>query len=95
MPSAPGLAALWARATLGLDTGHDEEMIAARQGARFQWLNRDLAAGYARGPSGLIGALAVAPFAAHSMWSARDPMPAARYLLPEGLRRLRARVGGH
>lgn len=82
--------ALWAREALGLDTGPP---VTAREGARFQWLNRDLAAGHARGPRALLGAIAVAPFAAHSMWDPRDPLPAARYLVPEGMRRLRARAG--
>jgi len=85
------LPALWADQALGRDGAL---ACAPRQGARFQWLNRDLAAGYADGPRGLLGALAVAPFAAHSMWDPRDPLPAIRYLVPEGLRRLRARVGG-
>jgi predicted ATP-grasp superfamily ATP-dependent carboligase len=83
------LPALWADQALGRN---DAPAAAARQGARFQWLNRDLAASYADGPRGLLGALAVAPFAAHSMWDLRDPLPAVRYLVPEGLRRLRARL---
>ncbi|MGO9319770.1 MAG: hypothetical protein ACLQBY_03045 [Solirubrobacteraceae bacterium] len=82
--------ALWAQEALG----GAAPASAARLGARFQWLNRDLAAGYAAGPRGLLGALAAAPFASHSMWDLRDPLPAARYLLPEGLRRLRGRAGG-
>jgi predicted ATP-grasp superfamily ATP-dependent carboligase len=82
--------ALWAREALDLDPG---PVLIAREGARFQWLNRDLAAGLAEGPGALLGAIAAAPFAAHSMWDPRDPLPAARYLLPEALRRLRARAG--
>jgi predicted ATP-grasp superfamily ATP-dependent carboligase len=82
--------ALWAQEALGVEA----PTVTAREGARFQWLNRDLAAGYAIGPRELLGALAAAPFAAHSMWSPGDPLPAVRYLLPEGLRRLRGRLGG-
>ncbi|MGO9488294.1 MAG: hypothetical protein ACLQBB_04605 [Solirubrobacteraceae bacterium] len=85
--------ALWARAALGRESGADGTPPTARPGARFQWLNRDLAAGYAQGPAALAGALAIAPFAAHSMWRLSDPLPAVRYLLPEGARRLRARAG--
>jgi predicted ATP-grasp superfamily ATP-dependent carboligase len=85
------LPALWAAHALGLTNA---PAAVARQGARFQWLNRDLAAGYAQGPRGVLGAAALAPFAAHSMWEPRDPLPAIRYLAPEGLRRLRTRVTG-
>jgi len=85
------LPALWANQALGRDRA---PAIAARQGADFQWLNRDLAAAYAEGPRAVLSALAAAPFAAHSMWDRRDPAPAVRYLLPEGLRRLRARLAG-
>jgi predicted ATP-grasp superfamily ATP-dependent carboligase len=81
--------ALWAQEALGCET----RPSTASEGARFQWLNRDLAAGYAEGPRGLLNALAAAPFASHSMWNVRDPLPAVRYLLPEGLRRLRSRLG--
>ncbi|MGH2865732.1 MAG: hypothetical protein ACRDJX_10860, partial [Solirubrobacteraceae bacterium] len=84
------LPALWASLALGLA---DAPAALARPGARFQWLNRDLAAGSVSGPRGVLGALALAPFAAHSMWDPRDPLPAIRYLAPEGLRRLRARLG--
>jgi predicted ATP-grasp superfamily ATP-dependent carboligase len=70
-------------------------LAAQRVGARFQWLNRDLAASYrADGLRGTAAALALAPRSAHSMWDPRDPGPAVRYLIPEGLRRLRTRLGG-
>ncbi|MEA2214469.1 MAG: hypothetical protein QOK19_30 [Solirubrobacteraceae bacterium] len=85
--------AIWARDALGLDPW-DGPRRTARVGARFQWLNRDLAAGYAQGPRGLLEALAAAPVAAHSMWALRDPLPTARYLLPEAARRLRRRGAG-
>lgn len=85
------LPALWAEQALGRDGAL---RAPPRRGARFQWLNRDLAASWADGPLALLGALALVPFAAHSMWDPRDPGPAVRYLLPEGARRLRARVGG-
>jgi predicted ATP-grasp superfamily ATP-dependent carboligase len=84
------LPGLWANQALGRDGALARQ---ARRGASFQWLNRDLAAGYADGPRALLGALAAAPFAAHSMWDPRDPLPAVRYLLPEAMRRLRARLG--
>lgn len=84
------LPALWADEALGRER---QTLVQARRGARFQWLNRDLAAGAAAaGPRGALGALALVPFASHSMWSARDPMPAVRYLLPEAGRRLWGRV---
>jgi len=85
------LPALWAELALGREGART---AAAREGSGFQWLNRDLAAAYKEGPRALLGALAVAPFTSHSMWNPRDPLPAARYLLPEGLRRLRARMTG-
>ncbi|MFI5009073.1 MAG: hypothetical protein ACHQDY_02225 [Solirubrobacterales bacterium] len=83
------LPALWANQALG-QTGALARP--PRHGAGFQWLNRDLAAAYAQGPRALAGALAVAPLASHSMWNPRDPGPTMRYLLPEGLRRLRSRL---
>jgi predicted ATP-grasp superfamily ATP-dependent carboligase len=84
------VAALWALSALGRPV----QAGSARVGARFQWLNRDLAAGYSTGPRGLLDAIAAAPIAAHSMWDPRDPSPVVRYLLPESARRLRARVFG-
>lgn len=84
--------AIWARDALGLDPWNGSGPSAARIGARFQWLNRDLAAGWAGGPRSLLNALAAAPVAAHSMWEPSDPLPAFRYLVPEAGRRLRRRV---
>jgi predicted ATP-grasp superfamily ATP-dependent carboligase len=81
------LPAIWALQALG----HDERLRRTpRSRAGFQWLNRDLAAARAEGMRQLLGSLAAAPFASHSMWSARDPWPALRYLLPEAARRLRS-----
>ncbi len=84
------LPGLWAAHALGRGGARAGPL---RRGASFQWLNRDLAAAYGEGPRALLGALAIAPFAAHSMWDPRDPLPAVRYLAPEGLRRLRDRLG--
>ena len=83
------LPGLWANLALGRDGALTR---APRHGAGFQWLNRDLLAAYAQGPRALAGAVALAPLASHSMWDPRDPGPTMRYLLPEGLRRLRARL---
>jgi predicted ATP-grasp superfamily ATP-dependent carboligase len=83
---------IWARDALGLDPWDGASASAGRTDARFQWLNRDLAAGYAQGPAGLLGAILMAPRASHSMWDRSDPLPAVRYLLPEAARRLRGRV---
>ncbi len=85
------LPALWAQLALG---GARPAAPEPRRTAGFQWLNRDLPAARAHGPRALLGALAVAPVASHSMWSPRDPWPALRYLVPEGSRRLRARLTG-
>jgi predicted ATP-grasp superfamily ATP-dependent carboligase len=84
--------AIWARDALGLDPWNGTGPQAARVGARFQWLNRDLAAGWSGGPGALLDALATAPVAAHSMWEPSDPLPVFRYLVPEAGRRLRSRV---
>ena len=84
------LPAIWADQALGRDTRLERP---ARLGAGFQWLNRDLAASYARGPRSLIGAVSAAPIDAHSMWDVRDPAPCLRYLLPEAGRRLYGRLG--
>jgi predicted ATP-grasp superfamily ATP-dependent carboligase len=84
--------AIWARDALGLDPWNGAGPPAARLGTRFQWLNRDLAAGWAGGPGTLLDALAAAPVAAHSMWEPADPLPVFRYLVPEAGRRLRRRI---
>jgi predicted ATP-grasp superfamily ATP-dependent carboligase len=84
------LPALWAERALGHDGASARP---PRPGVGFQWLNRDLAAAYAEGPRALMDAIGAAPFASHSMWDLRDPGPAARYLLPEAIRRLRGRLG--
>jgi hypothetical protein len=84
------LPALWAQLALG----GRPTAPRPRRSAGFQWLNRDLPAARAQGPRALLGALAAAPVASHSMWSPRDPWPALRYLIPEALRRLRSRLGG-
>jgi predicted ATP-grasp superfamily ATP-dependent carboligase len=86
--------AIWAREALGLDPWDGGAAVPARLGTTFQWLNRDIAAGLAQGPAALLGAIATAPGAAHSMWEPRDPLPVFRYLLPEAGRRLRDRIGG-
>jgi predicted ATP-grasp superfamily ATP-dependent carboligase len=85
------LPALWANQALGRGGALTRQ---PREGAEFQWLNRDLAAGWAEGPRALVGALMAAPSTAHSMWDPRDPGPAVRYLLPEAGRRLRGRLPG-
>lgn len=85
------LPAIWAGQALGLGT---RLQAPARAGAGFQWLNRDLAAARARGPRALAGALAAAPACAHSMWDARDPGPALRYLPGELARRTYDRLRG-
>jgi predicted ATP-grasp superfamily ATP-dependent carboligase len=85
------LPALWANQALGRGGALTRQ---PREGAEFQWLNRDLAAGWAEGPRALVGSLMAAPFTAHSMWDPRDPGPAVHYLLPEAGRRLRRRLPG-
>jgi predicted ATP-grasp superfamily ATP-dependent carboligase len=86
------VAAIWALLATGRPVAPSAPQ---RVGARFQWLNRDLAASHhAAGLKGLAVALALAPGSAHSMWSLRDPAPGFRYLLPEALRRTRARLTG-
>ena len=65
----------------------------ARAGERYHWLVGDLQAQLAerRGPAGVLGALWWAVGAHHSVWSARDPLPAAWYL-GSILRRLPGRL---
>jgi predicted ATP-grasp superfamily ATP-dependent carboligase len=66
-----------------------------RVGARFQWLNRDLAASrHAEGLKGVARALALAPGSVHSMVSRRDLSPLLRFYLPEAARRTRTRLTG-
>ncbi len=85
------VAAAWAR----LATGRPVLPLAAqRVGARFQWLNRDLAASrHAAGLRGMATALALAPLSAHSMVSRSDLRPITRFYLPELVRRVGGRSG--
>lgn len=85
------VAAIWARLATGRDPG---PVPAARVGARFQWLNRDLAASrHADGLRGMATALALAPVSAHSMVARGDLGPLVRVYLPELARRGASRAG--
>jgi predicted ATP-grasp superfamily ATP-dependent carboligase len=85
------VAAAWAR----LATGQAVPPLAQqRVGARFQWLNRDLAASrHADGLKGMAAALALAPRSAHSMLARGDLNPLLRFYLPEMAQRAAARAG--
>jgi predicted ATP-grasp superfamily ATP-dependent carboligase len=85
------VAAAWAR----LATERPVAPLAPqRVGARFQWLNRDLAASrHANGLKGMAEALALAPRSAHSMLARGDLNPVLRFYLPEMAHRVAARVG--
>jgi predicted ATP-grasp superfamily ATP-dependent carboligase len=85
------VAAAWAR----LATGRPVAPLAPqRTGARFQWLNRDLAASrHADGLKGMASALALAPRSAHSMVARGDLNPLLRFYLPELAHRAAGRVG--
>jgi predicted ATP-grasp superfamily ATP-dependent carboligase len=85
------VAGAWAR----LATGHPVAPLASqRVGARFQWLNRDLAASrHADGLKGMAEALTLAPRSAHSMLARGDLSPLLRFYLPELRRRALSRVG--
>jgi len=85
------VAAAWAR----LATGRPVAPLAPqRVGARFQWLNRDLAASrHADGMRGVAQALALAPRSAHSMVARGDLKPLLRVYLPELVRRAASRAG--
>jgi predicted ATP-grasp superfamily ATP-dependent carboligase len=85
------VAAAWARLATGRPLA---PLPAQRVGARFQWLNRDLAASrHAEGLKGMARALALAPLSAHSMVARDDLRPLMRVYLPELLRRAAARAG--
>jgi predicted ATP-grasp superfamily ATP-dependent carboligase len=85
------VAAAWAR----LATGRPVAPLAPqRVGARFQWLNRDLAASrHADGLKGVAEALTLAPRSAHSMVARGDLKPLLRVYLPELVRRAASRAG--
>lgn len=85
------VAAAWAR----LATGRSVAPLAPqRVGARFQWLNRDLAASWhADGLKGMAEALALAPRSAHSMLARGDLSALLRFYLPEMARRGAVRAG--
>jgi predicted ATP-grasp superfamily ATP-dependent carboligase len=85
------VAAAWARLATGRALA---PAPAQRVGARFQWLNRDLAASrHAEGLRGMARALALAPGSAHSMLARGDLNPLLRFYLPEMARRAGARMG--
>ena len=88
------VAAAWARLATGRAVAPSP---AQRVDARFQWLNRDLAASrHAEGVRGMATALALAPGSAHSMFARGDLGPVLRFYVPEMGRRAAARVGlGH
>ncbi len=69
------LAAIWAASALG------DRIVSgpARPGVRYQWLYGDLRRGWRTGHD-LLGPLAYARRAAHSVWSPRDLRPASSYL---------------
>ncbi len=88
------VAAAWARLATGRPLAPLGPLGPQRVGARFQWLNRDLAASlHADGPRGLAQALALAPGSAHSMYTRGDLNPLLRFYLPEMARRAAAKVG--
>ncbi len=79
------LPGIWARLATGRPLG---PVPAQRVGARFQWLNRDLAASrHADGLRGVAEALSLATRSAHSMLARGDLAPLARFYLPELARR--------
>jgi predicted ATP-grasp superfamily ATP-dependent carboligase len=89
------VAAAWADLAVGRAVA---PLAPQRVGARFQWLNRDLAASrHADGLKGMAQALALAPLSAHSMVARGDLSPLLRVYLPELVRRTgaRARIGRH
>jgi predicted ATP-grasp superfamily ATP-dependent carboligase len=84
------VAAAWARLAIGRPVA---PLAPQRVGARFQWLNRDLAASrHADGLRGMAEALALAPRSAHSMLARGDLNPLLRFYLPEMAQRAAARA---
>jgi predicted ATP-grasp superfamily ATP-dependent carboligase len=82
------VAAAWARLATGRPVA---PLPPQRVGARFQWLNRDLAASrHADGLKGMATALALAPRSAHSMLARGDLRPLLHFYLPELTRRAAA-----
>jgi protein-tyrosine-phosphatase/predicted ATP-grasp superfamily ATP-dependent carboligase len=85
----------WARLALGLPAAP----AVARPGVRFQWFTRDVRASLTSGRPAIEvpRALVLAPFAAHSVWSAREPALAVRFLAAQAgravARRVRRRLG--
>jgi len=85
------VAGAWARLATGRPL---QPLPAQRVGARFQWLNRDLAASrHEDGVRGMLTALALAPASAHSMLARGDLNPLLRFYLPEMTRRAASRAG--
>lgn len=71
------LPAVWAADALG----EQVPSVTARPGVTYQWLEGDLRAALAsRRPGAMARVLPAALRATHSVWAARDPRPALRYL---------------
>jgi predicted ATP-grasp superfamily ATP-dependent carboligase len=71
----------WARVA----TGRDTQSAIARPGVRYQWFTRDLRASVTAPDRWreTVRCLAIGPFAAHSLWSSREPTLAPRFLLDQ------------
>ena len=75
------VAAVWARLAMGESV---TPLPPQRVGARFQWLNRDLAASFhADGLRGMAAALALAPRSAHSLLARGDPVRCCTTTFPK------------
>ena len=92
------LPAIWARCAVGEPPG---PRVTARPGVRFQELEQDMTRARTQRSGGLardlFGTLAFAPRAVHTIWSARDPLPAIRWgatLLRQALGRGRGGSAG-
>lgn len=78
----------WARLAMNLPAPPST----ARPGVHYQWLSRDLRASLRdKRPLHEVGrAMSLTPWAAHSLWTLREPLIAPRFLAEQT-----ARVGGH
>jgi predicted ATP-grasp superfamily ATP-dependent carboligase len=74
------LPAIWAECAIGTSPA---QRVLARPGVRFHAFETDLVRARSERNGGLlrdlIGTAAYAPGAAHTLWSARDPVPALRW----------------
>jgi predicted ATP-grasp superfamily ATP-dependent carboligase len=90
MSAGADMPSLWAETVIGRRTSRGTAPVVGRPGVRYQWFEGDIRRSAARkSVRGALGCLLYASRAHHSIWSARDPGPAAAHVHELGRRAFR------